>query len=186
MEELTAVIEEATARVSEEYFRLKIDGGYPIYRELVYYSYELYHQMRCWWPTNTPFYLNGEVDKRAHPILKELEVDNMRPDLLVHRPGCMEYNHAIIEVKPSKVNKNGSIGKKTKCNTLKDLKTLSRFTSEAGYQRAIYLVYGCEATDFAAHVKEIADEFKELEPIELWLHAESGKPAACHTMLSAD
>ena len=43
MEELTEIIEEATTRVSEEYFRLKIDGGYPIYRELVY-CYELYHR----------------------------------------------------------------------------------------------------------------------------------------------
>ena len=182
MEELTEIIEEATAGVNEKYFLLDIDGGDPIYRELVY-CYELYHQMRCRWPKDTKFYLNGEVDKRAHPILKELEVDNVRPDLLVHRPGCMEYNHAIIEVKPSKVNKNGSIEKKTKCNIRKDLKTLSRFTSEAGYQRAIYLVYGYEADSFAEHVEEIAARFEGLEPIELWLHKEPKKSAACHTTL---
>ncbi len=182
MEELTEIIKEATARVNEKYFLLDIDSGDPIYRELVY-CYELYHQMRCWWPTNTPFYLNGEVDKRAHPILKELEADNVRPDLLVHRPGCMEYNHAIIEVKPSKVNKNRSIGEKIKCHIRKDLKTLSRFTSKAGYQRAIYLVYGYEADSFAEYVEEIAARFEELKPIELWLHKNPGKPAECHITL---
>ena len=182
MEELTGIIEEATARVGEEYFRLKIDGGDSIYRERVY-CYELYHQMRCWWPTNTPFLVQGEVDKSHHPMF--LPGLWKIPDFLIHTPGDRRGNHTVIEVKPAKVNKSGSIRRNPE-GIRKDLKTLSRFMSEARYQRAIYLIYGCKAADFAEHVKEIADEFEELVLIELWLHEKSGEPAACHTTLPAD
>ena len=176
---LTKIIEEATARVGEEYFHLKIDGGDSIYRERVY-CYELYHKMRCWWPTNTPFLVQGEVSKSGHP--KFPPKLRKTPDFLIHTPGDMEGNHTIIEAKSPQINKNGSVRKNTK-GIRKDLNTLSRFKSEVGYQRAIYLVYGYEAAGFADHVKEIADQFQKSEPIELWLHEEPGKPAACHTTL---
>ena len=103
MKELTQVLEKATRAIGAGYFCLNIDGGHPIYRERVY-CYELYHQMRSLWPPESPFYLNGEVDKRAHPILRELGADNAIPDLLVHQPGNMSGNHAVIEVKNSNVD----------------------------------------------------------------------------------
>lgn len=178
MEELTEIIKNATAEVGRKYFYLDIDDGDPIYRERVY-CYELYHQMRCRWPTNTPFYLNGEVDKAAHPILKGLGADNVKPDLLVHQPCYMEGNHAIIEVKSPKARADG---------ICKDLLNLSLFKSKVGYQRAIYLIYGYEAANVAKRVIDIAERVQELElePIELWLHESHGKPAACHTTLPAD
>ena len=100
MEELTQLLQGATGAIEADYFRLNIDGGDPIYRERVY-CYELYHQMRTLWPKGSTFRLNGEVDKRAHPILKGLGADHAIPDLLVHRPGTMKGNHAVIEVKKS-------------------------------------------------------------------------------------
>ena len=101
------------------------------------------------------------------------------PDFLIHTPASMENNYAIIEVKPSRADPG---------NIDNDLEKLSLFQSRVAYQRAIYLIYGDEAADFARRVIDVAkgvQEF-ELEPIELWLHEESGEPAACHTMLSAD
>ncbi len=178
---LAEIIRKATARVGADYFHLKIDGGDPIYRERVY-CYELYHQVRRLWPTDTPFLFQGEVDKSGHmnfpPKLGKT------PDFLIHTPGDGSGNHTVIEVKPAKVNKSGSIRRNTG-GIRKDLETLSRFKREARYQCAIYLVYGCKAADFAEHVKEIAEKVQEfeLEPIELWLHEESGEPAACHTTL---
>jgi hypothetical protein len=71
MKELTKVLAEATGAVGNGYFRLNIDGGDSVYRERVY-CYELYHQMRLRWPVGCPFYLNGEIDKAAHPIMTEL------------------------------------------------------------------------------------------------------------------
>ena len=77
------------------------------------------------------YVLNGEVDKRAHPILRGRGADLNTPDLLVHKPGDMAGNHAIIEVKPAHAG-NARIQK--------DLNTLSLFVREVGYERAIYLV----------------------------------------------
>ena len=106
MRELTSIIEKATAGITSSYFHLNIDGGDPIYRERVY-CYELYHQMRLCWPDHTAYYLNGEIDKAAHPILRTLGADYAKPDLLVHQPGYMEGNHAIIEVKSPAADADG-------------------------------------------------------------------------------
>src|ERR1700733_8802407 len=100
MDELTEVLTKATAAIECGYFHFNIAGGPSIYRERVY-CYELYHQMRCLWPANS-FYLNGEVDKAGHPLLSDLR--SKKPDLLVHRPGDEHGNHAVIEVKPSRVD----------------------------------------------------------------------------------
>jgi hypothetical protein len=100
MEELSKILEDASAAIEYGYFLLSIDGGDSVYRERVY-CYELYHQMRVRWPTSTIYYLNGEVDKAAHPILRGLGIRLSKPDLLVHRPGDMSGNHAVIEVKAS-------------------------------------------------------------------------------------
>ena len=126
MNELTRILQEATAAIAPEYFRLPIDGGGPVYRERVY-CYELYHQMRLRWPERGPFMLNGEVDKIAHPILSTLGADYAKPDLLVHGPGDMGRNHAIIEVKSQAADRSG---------VRKDLNTLSLFRTDVRYERA--------------------------------------------------
>ena len=45
MDELTQILEQATAAIASEYFRLPVWNADPVYRERVY-CYELYHQMR--------------------------------------------------------------------------------------------------------------------------------------------
>lgn len=170
MRELTTLLEEATARVSRLYFHIHVDGGDPIYRERVY-CYELYHQLRCIWPSETEFYLNGELDKSAHPILKEIGADYAKPDLLVHKPGNMSGNHAIIEVKSSTAQNAG---------IAKDLNTLALFRTKVGYQRAIYLLFGYEVEDAADRVQRVAQSIEGLPEIELWLHSMPSR-AATHT-----
>ena len=176
MKELTRIITDATAGIGPGYFHLSIDGGDSIYRERVY-CYELYHQMRLNWPDHTEFYLNGEVDKAAHPILRTLGADHAKPDLLVHRPGYMTGNHAIIEVKSSEADAEG---------IRKDLETLSLFKSKVGYQRSIYIIYGQKAAAVADRVIRIARELKGLEDIELWLHLAPGEPATHNTTRATD
>lgn len=171
MDELSEILRAATAAIEMTYFRLNIDGGDPVFRERVY-CYELYHQMRLNWPDGRRFVLNGEVDKSAHPILRELGADQAKPDLLIHVPGDMKGNYAIIEVKhhldPAGIRK--------------DIKTLDLFVRKVGYQRAVYLIYGHEASDEGvARIDSISQEFAELVPIELWVHREVGQPAA-HTV----
>lgn len=167
MRELTQVIEKATSGVAQMYYHLRIDGGEPVFRERVY-CYELYHQMRKIWPENCPFLLNGELDKCAHPLLRELGADNAKPDFLIHRPGAMAGNYAIIEVKHSV----------TASGIRKDLKTLDLFVRKVGYKRAIYLIYGSNANELGVtNIQAVANEFENLEPIEVWLHSKANKPA---------
>jgi hypothetical protein len=164
MERLNRILRRATRAIEPGYFRLNIDGGDPIYRERVY-CYELYHQMRCRWPGDTEFYLNGEIDKAAHPILQQLGAAHAKPDLLVHRPGYMVGNHAIIEVKHSNASNDG---------IRSDLTKLSLFVRNVRYQRAIYLIYG-EGADarIVERIQNIAAGLGDLEPVEVWLHQQA-------------
>lgn len=174
MDELSDLLASATAGIEPGYFRLSIFGGNPVYRERVY-CYELYHQMRLRWPKACPFVLNGEVDKAAHPKLTELGAAGYKPDLLVHTPGDMAGNHAILEVKSLPAARRGYA---------KDLRTLNVFRNTVGYTRAIYLIYGEEFTrnDFM-RIMSGAARLDLRGPIEVWLHVRSGEPAFCENTI---
>jgi hypothetical protein len=168
MRELTDLLRDATAGIGPEYFRLPIHGSGPVYRERVY-CYELYHQMRLRWPRNCPFLINGEVDKAAHPILKQLGADRTKPDFLIHQPGDMAGNHAIMEVKSSLTPNRG---------LRKDISTLSRFLREVGYLRAIYLIYGDgNGETLIKRIGAVAKLLGGIVPIEIWFHTAPYTPA---------
>lgn len=169
MEELSNILEEATTAIGPSYFQLPTDGGERFYRERVY-TYELYHQMRQRWPDadETPFSLNGEVDKRAHPGFIALNAAPKIPDLLVHEPGHMHNNYAVIEVKSQRASNDG---------IRKDLEALSFFVSEFNYQRAVYLIYGDTANATLAHIQDLAEGVEGLVAIEYWAHDAAGKAA---------
>lgn len=165
MRELTDILREATRSIARPYFELPIHGGPHVYRERIY-CYELYHQMRCRWPDDTPFILNGEVDKRAHALLADCLARAYKPDFLVHQPGDMNGNHAVIEVK---------IATAPRGDIIKDLETLSDFMLHAGYQRAIYLIYGRDANETVIdRVRECARALSKVAAIEVWLHPQIG------------
>lgn len=164
MNELDAILADATAAIDERFMRLPIYQGTPVYRERVY-CYELYHQLRSRWPDPCPYTLNGEVDKRGHEVLANLGASNTIPDLLVHIPGDWNGNHAIIEVKPGRAKSSG---------IRKDVQTLSLFRKMVDYQRAIYLFYG-EIPDLQLY--RALHLVNDIPPIELWLHDQPGTPA---------
>lgn len=169
MKELTDILRYATSGVTTEYFHLLIHGSNPVYRERVY-CYELYHQMRLLWPAGSPYRLNGELDKAAHPILHELGASFAKPDFLVHTPGDMAGNHAVIEVK-SEAASNRAIEA--------DLEKLALFKTRVGYHRAIYLIYGHHADAAVSRAKtRIAASQEYSRLIELWCHFSPGKPAS--------
>lgn len=167
MDELDSILQEATAEIEAGYFWLTVAGSdAPIYRERVY-CYEFYHQMRLCWPKECPFVLNGEVDKGGHPVLGPKGVGGI-PDFLVHGPGYMKKNHAIIEVKNTNADDIG---------IERDLRKMSKFVKRANYQRAIYLVYGTDAHQLVERIYKIARSIPSLAPIELWLHEHVRQPA---------
>jgi len=168
------LIADATEHIEQNYFQLPIDGKEdPIYRERVY-CYELYHQLRCIWPTNMRYVLGGEVDKEGHPFIRGNNLDRTKPDLLVHIPGDMGGNHTIIEVKPIKPAKKHGI--------VKDLKTLTAFRRHANYRKAIYLFYGEGNINRILkraykYQSENEENIIDLNLIEFWWHQEIGTPA---------
>ncbi len=122
----------ATALVGPHYFQLPIAGQEdPSYRERVY-CYELYHQLRSILTDDFPYTLNGEVDKHGHPILRD-EIGPRKPDFIVHIPGDVSRNLAVIEVKPITCAPG----------EFQDaLRSLQGFVQRANYIGAIALVYG--------------------------------------------
>jgi len=171
MEGFSEILQAATAAVPAEYFLLPLHGADPIYRERVY-CYELYHQMRCLWPKETAYRLNGEVDKRSHPYFQDEE--QPKPDLLVHQPGTGD-NFAAIEVKPA--------GAATR-NIRKDLSTLALLAQRAGYRRLIYLIYGEGAEHDVERIGTCAAQVEGVSAIELWLHLAPGVPAGLADVLT--
>ena len=169
----TEILRSATREVPDEYFLLPLHGADPIYRERVY-CYELYHQLRSLWPIETPYRLNGEVDKRNHPYFQDEE--QPKPDFLVHRPGLRE-NYGAIEVKPA-----GAANRET----TKDLSTLTLLSRRAGYQRLIYLIYGEDAERDVKRIRTCAAGMNDLPPMELWLHLASGVPAVMVGVLNLE
>ncbi|WP_431110172.1 hypothetical protein [Variovorax paradoxus] len=165
MEQFDRLFSVATAQIGPHFFELPIAGQNAAYRERVY-CYELYHQMRSNWPQG-PYTLNGEVDKSGHRKLREMQADRYKPDLLVHVPGDMNGNFAVIEVKPCNAAARG---------LRKDLQTLKLFSREVAYPRAVYLIYGFRADAAATRIhKELAGE--HFPQLEIWVHREPGSPA---------
>ena len=162
MNEFTEILQQATANVGQEYFLLNVHGADPVYRERVY-CYELYHQMRCLWPPDCPYYLNGEVDKQRHPYFEENGYP--KPDYLVHIPGT-DSNYAVVEVKARDP---------VVAYIRKDAQTLVRFR-ELGYKRALYLIYGNNPGEAQERIKAAIDA-EILGAIELWVHPVAGEPA---------
>jgi hypothetical protein len=177
VQELTDILQLATRALPAEYFRLAIHGGPAVYRERVY-CYELYHQMRRLWPDDCPYWLNGEIDKQGHQLLAQLGAARFKPDFLIHTPGEMAGNYAIMEVKPLGAGRD---------DINADIEKLCLFVSRVEYRRAIYLFYGHGDADRTfERVSEAYERLDDPRPIEIWLHAEPGHPAQCVFRLPND
>ncbi len=136
VEQVIELLIAATAKIPKQYFRLPIAGKRTgEWRERVY-CYELYHQLRRKLEGIPSISLAGEVDKAGHPLFNEPEVENKKPDLIVHSAGSMDNNLVVIEVKQAK-----ALGE-----IKKDLKTLRDFKEIAGYKAGCLLLFGPNET----------------------------------------
>jgi hypothetical protein len=146
-------LKKAGAKIEQHYFQLPVAGKEePIYRERVY-CYELYHQLRNALGDDFPYKLDGEVDKKGHPVIR-LTLGPKKPDFIVHKPGKMDRNLVVIEVKPITV--------KDRINELrKDLKTLQGFLDKAKYYRAIMLIYSNGEQDLPGRIQSEVDNFSK-------------------------
>jgi len=124
------LLEEATEGVKDPYFRLPIGGDDPTFRERVY-AYELYHQLRLRWSPEWRVTLNGEVDKRRHPLLRGGR--DSKPDLLVHEPGDQNVNLLVLEIEAANETING---------LRLDLQKLKVFITDGQYIKGVLLLFG--------------------------------------------
>jgi hypothetical protein len=171
--QFTSLLAWAAAQVPQAYFQLPVAGlEDPIYRERVY-CYEVYHQLqRRWLFPDLSF--SGEIDKTNHPLIRGNELDRAKPDFIVHRPGDMQLNFVVIEVKPANVNRD---------DLQKDLVHLTGFRRYANYKHA-FLVYG-GTTERLQQIKNTSRSIAvacgvdrvSLDMIELWWHGSPGTEA---------
>lgn len=130
--EFLSSLSKAIKKIESHYFRLPVAGKEtPIYRERVY-CYELYHQLRQLLGDNYLYKLDGEIDKAGNPYIENI-IGPIKPDFVLHVPGSMDMNLAVIEVKS--VNAEPS-------EYSKDLMSLNMLLDKAGYHYALMLVYG--------------------------------------------
>ena len=171
MDDFSEILEKATKRVSPPFFLLPISGGLSVQRERVY-CYELYHQLRIIW-TSSDYFLNGELDKGGHPKLKTT-LGALKPDFLVHQPGSMDHNYAVMEVKPATPSIKA---------IRKDLKSISQLMRYANYERGLYLIYGSVSSALASRIADVAKADIPKAKIELWFHTSPGSSAERVAML---
>ena len=157
--DLNTLIYESTGAIDDHYFELPTADDAKRLRER-HYTYELYHQMRKRWPDNCPRIISGEIDKVKHRYFKDSGAGESKPDLLIHEPGIMKNNHAVIEVKSQNATGYGIDN---------DIKKLKIFKKKIGYTWAIYLIFGRE---LPRELQKFTSDY-----IDLWWHESSGEPA---------
>jgi Holliday junction resolvase len=137
---------DACAKVTECYMLLPVAGKTaPEYRERVY-CYELYHQLRIIVDErHLPYCLGGEIDKAGHPVIRGRGLDRAKPDLVVHVPGSMSNNLAVVEVKSA-----GTTAPKV----ADDIRKLTAFSTQCGYRSAYFLWYGGQESTFRKVLKK--------------------------------
>jgi len=165
-ERLADMLGTAATRVGPNYFQLPVAAADAMYRERVY-CYELYHQIRELWG-DFPFSLGGEIDKSGHPSFVDGPYARAKPDLLIHTPGSMDENLAVVEVKPATTRQKG---------IRDDIRKLRWFHQNANYFVGVFLVYG-EAGDpeiVAQRVRDSAAAQDDLESLVCLYHRHVGE-----------
>lgn len=166
----------SAAYVDADYFQLPVaELETRTYRERVY-SYELYHQLRCRWTDPLVGYtLGGEVDKRGHPLIRGNVLDNIKPDLIVHVPGDMSRNLAVVEIKAHLPER---------ADIRRDVEKLAAFCdpSRGRYACGFFLVYGTPEGECATLVERCLDAIHGVnfygKPLDLVVHSKQGQDAS--------
>jgi hypothetical protein len=116
------------------------------------------------------YVLAGEVEKTGHPIIHQA-IGPYKPDSIIHVPGYMGRNLAVVEVKPA----NASLAE-----FREDLLHLRQFLEEAQYFGAVSLVYGDISEKrrelFAGEFETIFHGLNEKQSLFM-LHERPGQPA---------
>lgn len=178
LDKVIQLLLEATSRIQSDYFIQASAGddenaaAVEHCRERVY-AYELYHQLRSIWPSNWNYMLAGEIDKTGHALIRSGEMRGAKPDLVVHRPGRMDCNLLVVEIKPVDLNRRFDNKR-----FVKDLRKLVAFRRKADYALAIALLFGEKAEHIRDDIAARSNMSKiDLELVDLWNHSAATEPA---------
>lgn len=163
LRQFLGILSVSCERIEADYFQLPQAGGDAIYRERVY-CYELYHQMRTAWGM-FPYSLGGEVDKSGHPLFRGGPYAQAKPDFLVHVPGDMGQNLAVVEVKAATTSAAA---------LLADIDKLSWFCGDpASYHCGILLVFGPDEK-FQRYSEEVVARVEAVHSAHILLAQHTG------------
>jgi hypothetical protein len=168
LQHFVRILSASCERIEAEYFQLPQADGDSVYRERVY-CYELYHQMRTIWE-RFPYSLGGEIDKSGHALFRGGPYAQAKPDFLVHMPGDMGQNLAVVEVKPAT---------RSVADLHADINKLSWFCDDpASYYCGILLVFGLDQ-EFQRVRERVAAAIGALRAPRILLaqHLGVGRPA---------
>lgn len=170
----------ASSLVGKEYMQLPVADADPRYRERVY-CYELYHQMRCQWPSAFQYALCGEIDKRKHAYVRGEYLDNIKPDFLVHAPGQMnpDSNLLAVEVKPANTTSTKIVEDVQKLTALRR-NLINSYDQPANYQHAIFWLYGGlpkNWDDLKQQLKQNKFDDVDVRLIRCFVHERVGRSA---------
>ncbi len=162
---------QAGLKLDSHYFRIDVAGSdEAVFRERVY-CYELYHQLRNTLGDHFHYKLDGEIDKVSHRLIAPV-LGAKKPDFVVHVPGEMTGNLAIVEVKSLAGAQADNMG-----GLVKDLDTLRGFIKDARYYRAVMLVYGDGKHELPSNIATKVGEARTREDrILLVWHSGPGEP----------
>lgn len=166
----------ASGQIAQEYLLLPDASDEPKSRERVY-CYELYHRWRCHWPRNFKFFLNGEVDKKRHPVIP----GEPKPDFLVHVPGKMSEmsNLLVMEVKPGNADPTRMRDDLNKLTQFR--RNLSHHDQPANYFAAYLWIYRLQFNEWPTLRSKLlsAQQSNEFDPslISCFIHEEAGTRA---------
>ncbi|HMM05894.1 MAG TPA: hypothetical protein PKD52_04395 [Clostridiales bacterium] len=145
------IIINAFNSVPQDYYKLKTAcSSEGIVRERVF-CYELYHRIRCLQKIEQlpDFNIHGEIDKRGYALFDKDDWRN--PDFVFHKPGSMDENLIVIEVK----------GNLDHGGVIKDWQTLYKFCDTYHYGVGLWLVYNYTYTEIVKELSKIEQRFEE-------------------------
>jgi hypothetical protein len=119
------------------------------------------------------------VDKAGHQLIRGNDLDNAKPDLIIHAPGGMDDNLAVVEIKPASRAREGAA---------QDLRKLAAFCDPAlgRYAGGFFLVYGLapdDARPFRRHCEsQLEQRNLHGKPLYLLVHSTAASIPDVHEL----
>lgn len=138
-DQIIQIVIQAILRIEAPYFRTEQHGSDREISIERIYCYELYHQIRSILTEHgldRKYVLHGEYDKSRTGLVKQILGSGYKPDFIVHKPGNLDDDILVMEVKRIDGNLRKMVDDLSKIKTFMSCKTR--------YRKGLMLVFGEE------------------------------------------